>query len=392
MRILALIADWPDPPITGSRVRNFHLWPVLARLGVELKVLGLDRDRDAVRPVALAGVDAEFFKIPRDPIAVRRAWNVLTRSYHQWPRSAALANRVDELVAAWHPDVVHAEELSMAHYLPGMRGRTIIARQSITMHNVESDLYERIGNPPVPFGRGLVKRLHLRSLRRYEARAAARADLAFAYSAFDLQRYAQLYPRARWSHTRNGADVRGISPAPQPAEPTVLLVASWSYGPNRTGLAWFFEAIAPGIMPGTAITVAGSGADAALRQELAERGVRFVDTPRDLAPLYNEHAVVAVPLLEGSGTRGKILEALAHERLVVTTTKGAEGLDLRDGEGVVIADEPAAFADRINQALTAPANRSEVARRGRAAVLARYDWSIVATELKDAWEACVTKC
>jgi glycosyltransferase involved in cell wall biosynthesis len=388
MRMLVLISDRPCPPVTGTRVRNFYLWPAAERLGVELKVLGTDLNRDTEPAASFPGIDAEFYRCARAPFAAR-AWRVLTRSYHESPRSAELARRVDEVTASWQPDVIHAEELRMAYYLPGVRGRQVKARQSVTFHNVESDLFTTIGSPPVRFGRPLVTRVHLGSLRRYEARAVARTDVRFAYSEHDRARYAQLFPDARWSVTRNGTNALGIQPAPQPTEPKLLLVASWSYAPNRAGLAWFLEAVAPALVPSAAITVAGSGADNALRRQLADHHVRFVDTPIDLKPLYDEHAVVVVPLLEGSGTRGKILEALGHERLVVTTPKGAEGLDLRDGEGVVIASTADALAARINEALASFETRAASARRGREAVIERYDWSVVAAELRKAWDdAC----
>jgi glycosyltransferase involved in cell wall biosynthesis len=390
MRALVLIGDRPYPPITGTRVRNFYLWPALARLGVEIKVLGLDMHRESDQPASFPGLDAEFFGFRRGPF-VARAWRLLTRSYHESPRSADLARRVDEVVASWRPDVVHAEELRMAYYLPGVRGRRSQARQSVTLHNVESDLYAKIGNPPVPVAQALVKRQHLRSLLGYEARVVSRTDLRFAYSDHDRERYAQLFPKAEWSVTRNGTNALGIEPAPQPAEPKALILASWSYGPNRTGLYWFLDAVAPALAPGTTVTVAGSGADDDFRRRLADARVRFVDTPIDLKPLYDEHAVVVVPLLEGSGTRGKILEALGHERLVITTTKGAEGLEIREGEGVVIADEARTFADRVNEVLGSVEERAASARRGREAVIARYDWSVVAEELRKAWDACVSR-
>jgi polysaccharide biosynthesis protein PslH len=388
MRVLALISDRPYPPITGTRVRNFYVWPALQRLGVELKVLGTDFDRRTKTAASFPGVDAEFFRCPRAPLPTR-ALRVLARSYHETPRSAELARRVDEVAASWRPDVIHAEELRMGYYLPGVRSRPVKAKQSVTFHNVESDLFATIGSPAVRYGRPLVKRLHVGSLRRYEARVVARTDVRFAYSEFDRVRYAQLFPGVPWSVTRNGTNALGTDPAPQPTEPKLLLVASWSYAPNRAGLMWFLESIAPALTPAATITVAGSGADEALRQKLAESGVRFIDTPIDLKPLYDEHAVVVVPLIEGSGTRGKILEALGHERLVVTTPKGAEGLDLRDGEGVVIADTAEALAARINEALASFETRVASARRGREAVIARYDWSVVAAELRKAWDnAC----
>ncbi|HEV3168059.1 MAG TPA: glycosyltransferase family 4 protein, partial [Isosphaeraceae bacterium] len=296
-----------------------------------------------------------------------------------------------EVAASWSPDIIHAEELRMAHYLPCLRGGRSGVKQSVTFHNVESDLFEKIGSPPIPFGRPLVKRVQNRSLRRYEGRVAARTDLRFAYSAHDRERYARLFRRFPWLVTRNGTDALGVEPAPQPAAGKILLLATWSYGPNRTGLSWFLEAVAPSLAPGVTVTVAGSGADESLRSQLARLAVRFVDTPIDLKPLYDEHALVVVPLLEGSGTRGKILEALAHERLVITTPKGAEGLELPAGEGVMIAAGADDLALRINEALGSVDERAALARRGRDAVIARYDWTVVAAELKEAWNACVSR-
>ncbi len=390
IRVLALIGDYPDPPISGVRVRNYYLWPALVRLGVELKVLGTHPPTEPWPTGTFGGLDAEFCGFKREPLPIRVPKG-LTRSYHQFPSSADLARRVDEVAGAWRPDVIHAEELRSAQYLPALRGRKVDARQSVTIHNVESDLYARIASPAVPVGKKLVTQLHLRSLRALEARLAARLDLCLAYSETDRERYEALYPGTRWSSTRGGTDALGLTPGPQPADPSILLVGNWSYAPNRRGLDWFLDGVLPRLEPRPPITVAGSGADAGQVAKLAALKIRFVDTPRDLTPLYDQHAVVAVPVLEGSGTRGKIIEALAHERFTVTTTKGPEGLDLRPGEGFVIADEPAEFARRLVDALAAPAARAASARRGREAVIARYDWSVVAAELLQAWEHCVAR-
>ncbi len=120
-------------------------------------------------------------------------------------------------------------------------------------------------------------------------------------------------------------------------------------------------------------------------------GVTFIDTPAGpFAPLYASHGVVVVPVLEGSGTRGKILEALAHERVVVTTTKGPEGLELTEGEGFVIADGAGPFATAIAEVMKSPESRANIARRGREAVMERYDWSVVAKGLVEAWTRCIS--
>jgi glycosyltransferase involved in cell wall biosynthesis len=380
VRILALLSDCPWPPNTGSRVRNAWVWPALQRLGVEVKLLALDQGGapgSGPLEVELHRFDAESYP--------RRVVHVLRYSYHQWPASRSLRRRAQELAAAWKPDVVHAEELRMAAYLPD-RGRLAPgALRSLTLHNVESDLLRHTGSTALRRGRAAIEALHLASLRRFERRAVGSVDLAFAYSAADLVRYRELYPTASWAETRNGTHASAIQPRPQPATPSVLLVGSLGYAPNVHGLYWFLDQVLPLLPAEVRVTVAGSRAPDDVRSRLAASPVRFVDTPPDLAPLYAEHALSVVPVFQGSGTRGKILEALAYERAVVTTTPGAGGLELAEGEGYVLADDAGSFAAAVAHLVAAPAERAALARRGRAAVLARYDWSGVAADLLAAW-------
>jgi polysaccharide biosynthesis protein PslH len=393
MRVLALIADRPYPPVSGARVRNFHLWSALQRLGVEVRVVGIDAARrtDPKEAVGPPSVRSEFFKRDRQWL-IPRAWNAMLHSHHEWPRSHAMAGRVDEIVAEWHPDVVHAEELRMGFYLPRARVQRADAVHTITLHNVESELQRKLGSAAVAAGRGLANRIHLSSLVKYERRLVSLVDLAFAYSRVDYERYRGLYPDAHWALTRNGSDARCISPASQVSAPKILIVGTMSYAPNISGLYWFLEQVMPRLATGVSVTVAGSGASAELRRRLTRDSVTFIDTPPDLTGLYAEHAISAVPVLEGSGTRGKILEACAHERMVVTTSLGLEGLDLCSAEeGVVVADNAEAFAIELNRWLPAVEERSQIARRGRQAVLDRYDWSVVATELLRQWRQCASR-
>ena len=385
MKVLALLSDCPWPPNTGSRVRNAHLWPALHRLGVEVRLLALDQP-GAARDTPPAGVDLELHAFGREPWPVR-AYHVLRHSYHQWPVSPSLRSRAAQLATEWRPDVIHAEELRMAAYAPA-RAAAPAAVRTLTLHNVESDLLRHTGSTALRFGRTAVERAHLAALLAFERRAVLGADLAFAYSAADLARYRSLYPAARWAETRNGTHASLITPAPQPAAPSVLLVGSLGYAPNVHGLYWFLDHVLPLLPRDLRVTVAGSRAGEEVRRRLAASPVRFEDTPADLAPLYAEHAVSVVPVFEGSGTRGKILESLAYERAVVTTTPGAGGLELSEGEGFVLADDAEGFAAKVARLAASPGERSELARRGRAAVLARYDWSGVARDLLAAWTAC----
>jgi glycosyltransferase involved in cell wall biosynthesis len=355
MRVLALLSDRPSPPTTGSRVRNFHLWPALRRAGVEVMTLGLDQGGDSS-----VGVAAEFFR-PEGRLLPVRALHRALFTFHQGPTSAALEKRAQALVAEWQPTIVHAEELRMAHYWP----KNALLR-SVTLHNVESDLHRRLRGAPFVYGRRLGHAIHRATLLRFERRVVQQADIAFAFSQHDLARYSTLHPGAHWSSTRNGADATGIQPRPEPREPRLLFLGSLSYAPNVQGLLWYLENIHPHLdLP---LTVAGSTPTPVVRERVSRTPrATLVENPVDLAPLYGECSLAVVPLLEGSGTRGKILEALAHQRAVVSTTIGAEGLELESGREIVLADRPGDFAAQIRRLTGSVHERTEIAARGRRA-------------------------
>lgn len=384
MRVLALLADIPDPPVSGSKVRNFHLWKELVRAGVEVRVLGTHFN-PALGPVA-RGADGEYFLPDRRELRAKLS-DLALRSYHEQFKSTALLERARGLVRDWKPDVVHGEELRMGRYLldlgPGAYQRTI------TLHNVETDLIRRTGSFPYRLGRELFNPIHRVSLARFERRVIDAADLAFAYSEPDLARYLELFPGARMQASRNGVAARAIEPAPEPDSPRVLIVGSLSYEPNVQGLIWFLEQVLPLLPASIAITVAGSNATPAVRARLARaaKRIEFVDTPPDLSALYRASTVCAVPVFEGGGTRTKILEALAHRRLVVSTRVGVEGLALDDGFS--LAETPREFADLLLRYSSASEEKSRMTLAGREAVLRGYDWSVAAIELKQAWSKLI---
>lgn len=386
MKILGIISDPPDPPLDGGKVRNFNIWPRIAARGVEVRIVGNLTAATAGGPVP--GVPCEFVPYPARGVLTKLRGAYL-HSYHEYPRNPALVSRVDQIAAEWQPDVIHAEELRMGYYLPCARNRKAPALQTLAIHNVENQLYESIVSPAVPLGKGLASRLHLANLRRYESHLARSVEVAFAYSERDRNIYQGLYPHGRWQATKNGADVAAVVPKPQPLAPSVLLVGTLSYQPNRRGLIWFLNEVSPRLNPEIRLTVAGSGADADLQARMASANVRFVNRPDSLQPFYDEHAIAIAPIFEGSGTRTKILEALAYERVVVTTTKGVEGLHLAEGEGVAIADTAESFADAIHR-LATPEARAPIAQAGRRAVLERYDWSIAAAELLQVWRGLLS--
>lgn len=385
MRLLTLITDRTNPATNATRVRNLNLWPEVRRQGIELKSLGLDLAAHSQDLPSLATIDAEFYPPPKNS-KWEIALTLAQHSYHQWPIQPELAERVDAVIRDWKPDIVHAEELRMASYLPALRGVKCSAKQSVAFHNVESELLAQTGSFPLPMLAPIFNKIHLRNLRHFERKVAESVDLNFAYSSRDRAIYQKLVPAALWANTSGGAKVREARKSPAVSTPSILIVGTLSYAPNIEGIRWFFDKVLPHLPRSFQVTIAGSQASPEFAKYLRSHRCQFVDSPKELEPLYHSHAVCAVPLFSGSGTRGKILEALSYEKALVSTRKGIEGLDIEKGQGILISDNPENFARKLVQLIENPKERQRIAEMGHNRVLKLYDWKVVAKNLIDNWQ------
>jgi glycosyltransferase involved in cell wall biosynthesis len=136
--------------------------------------------------------------------------------------------------------------------------------------------------------------------------------------------------------------------------------------------------------PGVTLSIVGRAPTPAVLRLAREHHIRVTGRVDDVRPYMREAAVYVVPLRIGGGTRLKIFEAMAMEKAVVSTTVGAEGLPVRNGEHVLLADEPRHFAREVVCLLRDSDRRRGLESAARALVVERYDWSAVAGELEDA--------
>ncbi len=177
---------------------------------------------------------------------------------------------------------------------------------------------------------------------------ASRADLDGAQA---------LCPAATLRYVPNVVDVAAIRPRsaepPSEAPRRVLFLASWAYPPNAQAGRFLVREVLPRLraaVPGVDLVLAGGGAAEALELDAAHppEGVVLPGFVPDLDPLYDQATCVVVPLLTGSGSPLKLIEALAHGVPVVTTPRGAAGVDGEAGHDYLVADGP----DGLTQALS----------------------------------------
>jgi glycosyltransferase involved in cell wall biosynthesis len=154
----------------------------------------------------------------------------------------------------------------------------------------------------------------------------------------------------------------------RPRDSELLFLGGFRHPPNGDGLLWFVGAIWPAIraaVPGARITVVGSHPPAEIRALARVDGIDVTGYVPDLAPYMDRASLMVAPLRYGAGIKTKITEAFASSLAVVTTSVGAEGLDVVSGEHLMIADDPGDFARCVMDLLGDSERAEQIGRAGR---------------------------
>ncbi|MBI5878480.1 MAG: glycosyltransferase [Chloroflexi bacterium] len=392
MNILFLALYPPLPAIDGGRLRIFNVLQQAAqRHRVTLVALD-DPLCDAVNRAALAAL-CEVVTVPRPP-ALARTWVTRIRDIassepvglNAW-QSDAMHALVRRLAAEERYDLAHIDHLSLMPYAGDLGAMPVV----LTHHNVEALAQRRqlaISGRSV-LRRWLDAREHER-WRRYEIAASKRADALIAVSETDAAYFRAALPGKPVFVVPNGVDTAHLQPRQRAAGARLLYTGSMNYAPNVDAVCWFCEEIFPAIRrarPDAEFVIAGRDPTTEVKALATIDGVRVTGRVDDMRPYYADAAVFVVPLRAGSGTRLKILEAMAMGLPVVTTTIGCEGLDVSHDRDLLIADTPGAFATAVNAALADPDVCARLGTHARQTVLQNYSMQAIDARLSETYQS-----
>jgi GT2 family glycosyltransferase len=203
--------------------------------------------------------------------------------------------------------------------------------------------------------------------RKLETRLARESDMVWFASPTDAEALERLAPGTRSAvvPTVHPAHAAGL---PFEGREHLLFVGNFTHRPNTDGVRFFVEEVLPLVresLPGVELLVVGADAPKEFAARESE-GVRVLGYVPDVDPLFARARVFVAPLRFGAGAKGKIGEALAYALPVVTTAVGAEGMNMRDGEEVLIADSAAEFARAVVRLYTDAELWRRVASNGQA--------------------------
>ncbi|HMH50448.1 MAG TPA: glycosyltransferase [Candidatus Acidoferrum sp.] len=398
MKILFASARLPFPLDTGAKIRTFHLLSAAAaEHEVVLVAPASTGERHAVTSLRerLPDVMFDIVDVPAPnrsigSLALAACRNVfdplpLTWMRYQWP---ALRRRLMEHGCSHACDLLHCDHVQIAP----LALNTMIPCRVINVHNIESGLIQSVARTMRRPEMRLAFAWQAAKVVRAERRIYPQFDRAVTCSAIDGERLQALAPDTPVTVVPNGVDHRYFAPRAVPEEPaTLVFTGSMDWAPNLDAVRYFVREILPrvrSLWPQLRFVVVGRNAPTDAVPSRTP-GVKITGTVPDVRPLIASATAVVVPLRAGGGTRLKILEAWAMRKAVVSTSLGAEGLRVSDGNNILLADSPSDFAARIDRLLGDAALRARIADGGYQTAQSRYDWSRIGERLLTAYDEAI---
>ena len=303
----------------------------------------------------------------------------------------ALRTRLRGLCRERKVDVVVCDFLAPSINVPDDLGVPVVLFQ----HNVEAMIWERHAQVATHPLKKAYMTEQWRRMRRFEAAECRRVSSVVAVSVQDAEVFRRDYGVTNVPDVPTGVDTAYFVRQPDvPRTPgSMVFTGSMDWMPNEDGIAWFVASILPrvrAVVPEATLTIVGRNPTAKVRSlESASAGVTVTGSVPDVRPYLASHQLFVVPLRVGGGTRLKIYEGMTMGLPTVSTTIGAEGLPVVDGEHLILADDPDAFARACVALLNDPGRATAMGDAADTFVREHFGWDGVARRFAEFCQAAI---
>ena len=386
MKILWVKSDFLHPTTKGGHIRTLEMLRQIHQRHEIHYVAFYDGQSDEGIERA-SEYSTRAYPVPFEAPA-RKSWafyrDVLFSLFSRTPihvsrwRSGEMHRVVNELMESENFDALVCDFLTPSLNLPKLEDWVLF------QHNVEVMIWQRhAANASDPLSRWYYK-LQARRLLRYEGNVCRKVKRVIAVSEADASAMREMFGVAGVSAVPTGVDLNYFTPPSGPMKKTsnLVFIGSMDWSPNVDGVLYFVREILPLIReqrPGCSLAIVGRNPDSGIRK-LAEEDshISVLGTVPDVRPYLWGAEVSIVPLRIGGGTRLKIYESMAARVPVISTTVGAEGLEVRSGENILIADSCEEFARRCLELLDRPSEQGRLSDNAWEMVHDRFSWNQVA--------------
>jgi polysaccharide biosynthesis protein PslH len=402
MRLVWLSHFVPYPPKGGNLQRSYNLIRQAAK-SYEITLVALnflsessERLRSHAQELKKYCDRVEFWDLPFPWRGARWRAAALMSPFSSAPfscralYSAELQSRWERVLRDSTGALLHLDSIDLALFAWTPNG----FRKVMNHHNCESALaFRRAQRESNPLAKRFLE-LQANKLRRMERSICANFDVNVVVSEQDAVLLRAVQPRASIAVVENGVDIGHFTPSPAQEQPnTLAFTGLLDWYPNVSGIRFFVRDVWPLLKsrcPDTRLYLAGRNPSKEVWAiAKTDPNIVVIPNPDDMRPILARAAVFVCPLLEGGGTRLKILDAMAMSKPVVSTTIGCEGLRVTDGDNILVADAPHDFAAKVIALLENDDLRKQAGRTARGLVEREYGWERIGGQLQQAYRCAL---
>lgn len=367
MKILFLTNLFPYPLDNGGKIKTYSTLKALKEMNSEIDLVCFSEDiaRDSESRKKIEEI-CEHVTLVQHKLSTKE--NIKEMMYvalksiaSRYPyiilkyKNKKMRRVVKEKLEKTDYDIVYFDHLQMFIYFDMLYRYIRNSQIIVDQHNCESQIIARTLDRTSNTAKKIFLQFEYKKIAEYERKALSLAEKVFVLSQQDLDQMKRL-----------GAVLNDVSILPiavidsgiikrdgmeQSKEITLLFIGTLTWNPNDEGICWFVENVVP-LLEGSGISyklyIVGKNPSARLRG-LCENNPKLIVTgyAQDINQYYSRADVMVVPLFIGGGQRVKIIEAFSKGIPVISTTIGAEGLECRNGESILIADNADEFVNSI---------------------------------------------
>jgi glycosyltransferase involved in cell wall biosynthesis len=379
------------PVDTGGKIRSYNILRYLARAHevTLLSYYGGKKDSTYETEIRREFPGAQtIWTAALDGNAFAQSADYLRRVFQPAPFAVSKFTHpsVRETVSSWLSagrfDVAICDFLSASLNFPNRLETPSVLFQ----HNVETALWRRMASTEANPGKRIAFQIEAAKMARYERQALGRFHHIIAVSEHDRQQMLALAPECDITVVATGVDTKkyAVVPPATAAPPRIVFTGSMDWEPNLDAVTYFCRDIFPRVrseFPTAIFQIVGRNPHPRVKQ-LASQHVQVTGTVSSVSEYLRDATLVIVPLRIGGGTRLKIFEAMAMGKALISTSIGAEGLDVQSGRDLILADDPFSFAEAILSLLRDGVLRQKY-EQAAAKLAVQYDWANVVQGFAD---------
>lgn len=393
MKVLQLCHKPPLPAIDGGCIAINNITQCLLDSGMDVKVVAISTPKhpfviSSYSKTYLSKTRFESVYVDTTPHKAEALKTLFSGKSYQINRffHKNMASKIVEILKSESFDIIHMESIYLSTYIPVIR-KYSKAKILLRLHNIEHQIWKRMSENEVNPVRKIAYKVNADQLRRIEKRILRNVDGYMAISEPDYNYFHDTSPEVPGLVIPFGINVDDYDSEDDDYiatdTPELFHLGSMNWSPNVEGINWFLDEVWPEIHaahPKLTFTLAGHDIPDSIRHRNDENVVIAGAVP-NANDFILDHDIMVVPLLSGSGVRIKIVEAMALGRVVITTSIGAEGLDVQNGKHLFIADTAEEFVAVVNKCVSMPDICSIISENARHYISVHHNNVVIAQKI-----------